>query len=62
MNDAAICYSNFASALTVKFDPSKNTNLAAGKYTAKFNILAKGWHNSKYSKIISLELDLDIVK
>ncbi len=62
MNDAAICYSNFASALTVKFDQAKNPTLEAGKYTAKFNILAKGWHNSSYSKPIALELDLEIVK
>ncbi|KAB8037946.1 hypothetical protein GCL60_12300 [Silvanigrella paludirubra] len=62
MNDAAICYSNFISALTVKFDPAKNPNLESGLYTAKFNILAKGWHNSSYSKTITLDVELDIKK
>lgn len=61
MNDGAICYNNFSSVLNVKFDAAKNPGLEAGLYTAKFDILAKGWH-SDYAEKLNLELAVEIKK
>ncbi len=61
MNDGAICYNNFSSVLNVKFDTAKNPGLVAGLYTAKFDVLAKGWH-SDYSEKLNLELAVEIKK
>ena len=55
MNDGVqACYADTFSVLTVKFDPAKNPKLESGLYTGKFDILAKGWHNQNYSKVIPI--------
>lgn len=61
MNDGAICYNNFGSVLNVKFDSTKNPNLAEGLYTGKFEILAKGWHVD-FAEKVELELAVEVKK
>lgn len=45
--------------LEIYFDKKKNPDLKAGKYTGEFTVLAKGWHDSTFSKDLKIFVSIE---
>lgn len=59
MHDAVICSGKRQGPLTLSYHPEDNEGIPGGRYTAAFEVEARGWH-VPFSKRLPVTLDLTI--